>query len=216
MCCPVRRWASKQISFRMDSKNQKKLFSRHEELIDVVFPADEIEGDATLAKRKADYLKIFAMHIEIFEDLRQPHDFAEDEIIALQRKIDEFGRLIVSTCSGKDITNYIHISIAGHIRFFLRRFGNLYRHSNNNLEGCVKATRTYAQRGTQHGGFSGQGAKLNTNVVRNHKRHRMTKAMSDHFVSRLAFAMSKFDDDPTQYMRILHDKGKAIFDKQYV
>jgi len=53
------------------------------------------------------------------------------------------------------VSNYVHDLISGHIRFFLRKFGNIYRFGNVGFESFVGVVRSFVMRRTQEGGHSG-------------------------------------------------------------
>ena len=64
-------------------------------------------------------------------------DFDEDRIRYTQLILDKFCRTYVSLFGGAKVTNYIHIWMSGHLRFFLKEFKNLYRYCNIGFEGLL-------------------------------------------------------------------------------
>lgn len=63
-------------------------------------------------------------------------DFDEDRIRYTQKLVlDKFCSTYVSIYGGAKVTNYIHIWMSGHLRFFLNEFKNLYIYSNIGFEG---------------------------------------------------------------------------------
>ncbi|KAJ1401112.1 hypothetical protein B484DRAFT_405829 [Ochromonadaceae sp. CCMP2298] len=95
------------------------------------------------------------MYWAVFTELRRPCDFSPDEVDSVQLLMDQFCRALVSGFSVKDVTNYVHDLQAGHVRYFLRKHGNIYRYANIGLEATIKVLRTFSKAGTQRGGHVG-------------------------------------------------------------
>jgi hypothetical protein len=65
--------------------------------------------------------------------------------------MDRFGDSFIAMYGPVGITNYIHIWIAGHVRFFLREYGNVYRLAQHGFEGKMTTVRSYRRRRTNQG-----------------------------------------------------------------
>ena len=66
--------------------------------------------------------------------LRQRSDFTDNDIIDLQRKIDLFYDGWYDLCGKDGLTNYIHLLGSGHVMYYLKKYKNLYRFSNQAWE----------------------------------------------------------------------------------
>jgi hypothetical protein len=65
--------------------------------------------------------------------------------------MDRFGDQWIVMFGDAEIANYVHIWIAGHVRYFLRQFGNVYRMAQHGFEGKMTNVRTYRKRRTNQG-----------------------------------------------------------------
>ncbi|KAJ1380500.1 hypothetical protein B484DRAFT_412033 [Ochromonadaceae sp. CCMP2298] len=136
----------------MDGTDQLRLWAQWPDLLDLVY----LVGDEDYEQDRCnEYEAIVYRFRQIFRSLNRKEDFTEPQIRVLQREMDVFCTDYVDGFSKHDVTNYIHVLQSGEIRYFLRRYGSLYRHANIGLEACVKVMRTASQRGTQHGGHKG-------------------------------------------------------------
>jgi hypothetical protein len=57
------------------------------------------------------------------------------------------------------MTNYIHIVGAGHLTYFAKQYGNLYRFSQQGWESLNNLTKHYYYNSTNRGGSYGNGGK---------------------------------------------------------
>jgi hypothetical protein len=57
------------------------------------------------------------------------------------------------------ITNYIHILGSGHLPYFAKKYGNLYRFSQQGWEALNQMIKHYYFNNTNHGGSLGNGGK---------------------------------------------------------
>jgi hypothetical protein len=60
-----------------------------------------------------------------FQALQQKTDFTDEEIEAFQLQADEFFCRWTALAGYDDVTNYIHVLGAGHIRYYLQKWRNL-------------------------------------------------------------------------------------------
>ena len=77
------------------------------------------------------------------------------QIDAFQKKADEFFLEWINLIGYDGITNYIHLLGAGHIRYFLKKWRNLHRFSNQGLEAYNALVANYWHHRTQKGGGKG-------------------------------------------------------------
>jgi hypothetical protein len=161
----------------MDGGDQLRLWEQWPDLLDLVY----LQGDEEYEQdRCTEFEAIVYQFRQIFRSLNRKEDFTEQQIRVLQKQMDGFCTDFIDGFSKHDVTNYIHVLQSGECRYFLRRYGSLYRHANIGLEACVKVgilyyihcnpalyitsahhlryiqvMRTASQRGTQHGGHAG-------------------------------------------------------------
>ncbi|KAJ1385196.1 hypothetical protein B484DRAFT_440440, partial [Ochromonadaceae sp. CCMP2298] len=152
ICIKFPDFNSADCRFRMDGTDQKVLWANFSTLLDLVYQRSDAPEQVD---RCLEFQEVARAFSDIFADLYGRADLTPPEIDALQLKIDNFCRHFVDAFSKHDVTNYIHALQAGHFRFFLRRYGNMYKYANIGLEACVKVVRTFIRRGTQQGGHCG-------------------------------------------------------------
>ena len=58
------------------------------------------------------------------------HDITDEEILKLQKNIDEWYATWVSSICREEINNYIHILVPGHMVYYLKNYCNVYRFSH--------------------------------------------------------------------------------------
>jgi hypothetical protein len=66
--------------------------------------------------------------------LGQTQDFTDSDIDRLQVDIDAWNARWVALCGREGLTNYTHLLNSSHVTYYLRRFRNLYRYSNQGWE----------------------------------------------------------------------------------
>ena len=93
--------------------------------------------------------------IEQFQDvivaLIKRSDFSDDEIVALQRNIDLFHEAWYELCGKDGLTNYIHLLGSGHVMYYLKKYRNLYRFSNQAWERLNNMLKMFYLQKTQRG-----------------------------------------------------------------
>jgi hypothetical protein len=82
----------------------------------------------------------------------------------------------VSLFGNEHVTNYIRIIGAGHLSYFAKKYGNLYRYSQQGWESLNQLLKHYYFNNTNHGGSKGNGGKdvdgdyKNTTIIGDHCR----------------------------------------------
>jgi hypothetical protein len=92
--------------------------------------------------------------------LQQRTDFTEEDIITYQKKADEFFKAWLHLVGYDGITNYIHMLGAGHMMYFLRKWGNLNRLSNQGWESYNALVAAYWHHRTTRGGVGEERSKI--------------------------------------------------------
>jgi hypothetical protein len=72
--------------------------------------------------------------LKLIQLLRWKKTFTAAKIDSFQNKADDFFIGWINLVGYNGITNYVHMLGAGHIRFFLRKWGSLYRLQNQGWE----------------------------------------------------------------------------------
>ena len=88
----------------------------------------------------------------VMSKLRVRSDMFEDEVIVLQGEIDEWADVWIELTGAEGMTNYIHMLVAGHFAYYLIRYKNLYRFSQQGWEGQNKKIKSGFNSSTQRGG----------------------------------------------------------------
>ena len=146
--------ANKVNPFKLSCVRQRKVYGIWDHIIDSCFPANYVSNDKIRNERKLDYLELGHLFISIRDTLRGDEDFSEEEINALQLKMDNFCEKYTSMF-GAEITNYIHLWQSGDLLYYLRRYKNIHRHNTTCMEAIVGYLRTFLFRKTQNNGSSG-------------------------------------------------------------
>jgi hypothetical protein len=99
------------------------------------------------------------------KELRRKEDFTDEQIIAVQKKMDLFFQDWVDLQGIAGSTNYFHMMGSGHIADYLFKWRNLYRHSQQGWEAFNMLLKTFFFRRTAHGGAVNRGAGLKSRLL---------------------------------------------------
>jgi hypothetical protein len=110
--------------------------------------------------------------------------------------MDAYCDAYIERHGNRDITNYLHVIQAGHIRHQIRRFGNLFRYANIGLEAYIGTIRNYLTRRTQNGGHGGKKGEPKATNARAAKRFAIRTSVNT------MEAITK-EDDPLWYDNIV-------------
>jgi hypothetical protein len=95
----------------------------------------------------------------MWDCIERKEDFGERDILLLHKYTSTFMDQWVGLCHGKHMTNYIHVLGSGHLTYFAKHYGNLYRFSQQGWESLNKLIKHYYYNNTNHGGSYGNGGK---------------------------------------------------------
>jgi hypothetical protein len=107
-------------------------------LIDELFrncPESKSTNDGTLLNEILQIKSICSQYKRCMRLLNYKELFDEDRITFTQLVMDKFCESYASFFGGYKITSYLHIMWGGHLRTFLRIFGNIYIFANHGFEG---------------------------------------------------------------------------------
>ena len=78
-------------------------------------------------------------------------DFSDDDIVKFQRDIDLWYHVWMNLTGREGMTHYIHLFGAGYISYYLNKYFNLYRYSNQSQERLNKSVKRFYLQHTQQG-----------------------------------------------------------------
>jgi len=134
-------------SFPIDKKNNEKLaeFSHTNNMARKITKNMQFVAQICLENYEEDvlqdWLKVIELFGEVTEMLDDKKEYKEEEVYAFQKKADEFCKVYIKLTGMQGMTNYLHMLYAGHFSYFLLKYGNLYRFSQQgweNVNGKVK------------------------------------------------------------------------------
>jgi hypothetical protein len=97
--------------------------------------------------------------LPMWDCIERKDNFTHNDIIQLHKHTSTFMYQWVDLCEGKHMTNYIHVLGSGHLTYFAKNYGNLYRFSQQGWESLNKLIKHYYYNNTNHGGSYGNGGK---------------------------------------------------------
>jgi hypothetical protein len=97
--------------------------------------------------------------IPMWDWIERKEEFSEKDILVLHKYTAIFINQWVELCGGLHMTNYIHVVGAGHLTYFAKTYGNLYRFSQQGWESLNKLIKHYYYNNTNHGGSYENGGK---------------------------------------------------------
>jgi uncharacterized protein CbrC (UPF0167 family) len=120
-----------------------------EEIVDIVHVC--IPGNDGQPEQEK-WLSTFAAYRGTIQSLQRKDDFSQDDIDNFQCTADDFFQQWIDLTGYDGVTNYIHMIGAGHIRYFLSRWGNLNRFQNQGWEAYNAMLAAFWHHRTQKGG----------------------------------------------------------------
>jgi hypothetical protein len=86
--------------------------------------------------------------------------FHFEDVCAFQKDTDEFCSAYFALTGRDGMTNYFHLLHAGHYSYFLLKYGNLYRYSQQGWENVNAVLKRSFHQNSQKGGGKGGSSKL--------------------------------------------------------
>jgi hypothetical protein len=112
----------------MDNGRTLKVIDKFEILIDYCFPED-------VEPIKNQKWKACIPHYRVaMKKLRQKRDFTDDDISEFQKSFDLFYQIYIGEYGSRGTTNYLHLLSPRHMSDSLRKWRNLYIHSQQGWE----------------------------------------------------------------------------------
>jgi hypothetical protein len=120
--------------FKLPYDQSRKIFAIHQlsglrEAVYIAVPA----SDAT---KRAEWMRFLFHYVHVNEMLHSTAEYSAEDITELEQHIDAAYSLLIKSVGGKErgITNYFHYLGSGHLMWMVKRYGNLWRFSNEGAE----------------------------------------------------------------------------------
>jgi len=104
-------------------------------------------------ERKNMWLKALEQYRQVMIFARRREEFTDEDIEIFQCQCDLFYDTWIALHGTVGVTNYMHMLGAGHLLYYLKRYRNLYRYSQQGWEAVNKKIKLFFFNDTQHGGY---------------------------------------------------------------
>jgi hypothetical protein len=131
----------------------RKIVEELDGLVDLSIPESEPE-------LRMQWKSVAQIYVEVMRQLRRRNTFSVAHIDQFQSKADEFFIAWVNLVGYDGITNYVHMLGSGHIRYFLRKWGNLYKLQNQGWEQYNARVAAFWHHRTTKGGSKTDRSKI--------------------------------------------------------
>jgi hypothetical protein len=115
--------------------------------------------------RLADWQQMLSKYLLVIKLAFQHEEFGDEEIEAFQDLVDEWFYLYVELVGLQGVTNYIHLLGAGHLYFYLKVWGSLYRYQQQGWEMKNGIIASFINRRTRRGGAGGKYGPAHTSRI---------------------------------------------------
>jgi hypothetical protein len=101
----------------------------------------------------------------VMEGVRKHEHYNQEAVDQFQDLADDWFEHYVAVTGKDGCTNYTHLVASGHIGFYLKEWGNLYRYSQQGWEAYNSLLKSVYYRRTQRGGFGGKRNEATSRVA---------------------------------------------------
>jgi hypothetical protein len=108
---------------------------------------------------------MISKYLDVMKFAFRHEDFSDDELEDFQDLIDEWFYLYVQLVGLPGITNYIHLLGAGHLYFYIKKWGSLYRYQQQGWEMKNSVIASFIMRRTRKGGSGGKYGPAHTSRI---------------------------------------------------
>lgn len=115
-------------------------------------------------ERLGKWNEVISLWVNLMEFAGKRSDFSEEEIVEFQDQADDFFERWIDLTHLDGLGNYFHLVGAGHLAFYLREWGNLFRYSQQGWESMNSLIKTFFYRRTQRGGHGGKNDERNSKM----------------------------------------------------
>jgi hypothetical protein len=140
----------------MPNTHVRKFLDHFEELAELCIVDEE---------RLAKWNDVISLWINLMEFARKRSDFTEQDVLDFQDLADDFFELWIELKHLDGLGNYFHMIGAGHLAFYLREWGNLFRYSQQGWESMNALIKSFFYRRTQRGGHGGKNDEFNSKMA---------------------------------------------------
>jgi len=116
--------------------------------------------------RLRQWQEMLTKYLHVIKVAFQHEDFGDEEIEEFQDRVDEWFYLYVELVGLPGITNYMHLLGAGHLHYYLKTWGSLYRYQQQGWEMKNGIIASFVNRRTRRGGAGGKYGPAHTSRVR--------------------------------------------------
>jgi hypothetical protein len=114
--------------------------------------------------RRAEWNATIHLWNDVIGFARKRENFDDDAIEEFQTRADDWWAAWMSLVGRDGITNYTHIVSSGHLSFYMKEWGNLYRYSQQGWEAYNSLIKSVYYRRTQRGGHGGKKDEASSRV----------------------------------------------------
>jgi hypothetical protein len=141
----------------MPNQHARKFIDAFEDLVDICVPDDDV--------RNADWKDAAVKWRNLIHVARQKEDFTDEQIDELDKLCDDFFEAWLLLHGRNGLTNYIHLIGSGHLCYYVRKWRNLYKYSQQGWESLNSLIKRVFYTRTQRGGHGGKDDEANSKVV---------------------------------------------------
>ena len=109
------------------------------------------------------WISLLNVYIPMMELGKQHNDLSEEQIDEFHMLSQAFMKAYISLTPS--VTNYIHMFGAGHMTYYLKKYGNLYQFSQQGWEALNQKLKHFYFNNTNHGGCSGSSGAMQRGII---------------------------------------------------
>jgi hypothetical protein len=108
---------------------------------------------------------MLSKYLEVIKLAFQHEDFSNEDIEVFQDLVEECYYLYIELLGLPGVTNYIHLLGAGHLYFYLKKWGNLFCYQQQGWEMKNGVIASFINRRTRRGGAGGKYGPAHTSRI---------------------------------------------------
>ena len=138
---------NKLVDASMSNNTTRCFIDSLDEIVHIILDKPEESN------RVEQWLDVLSSYRELMELARKREDYSDEDIEAFQKLCDAFFSKWIDLHGTSGMTNYLHMLSAGHVTYYLHRYRNLYRYSNQGWESFNQKVKHLFFFHTQRGGY---------------------------------------------------------------
>ena len=141
--------------FSLKGEAGKNILSKSSEIINISlhFHRENI---------RSEWRAVLAKYQEVLAFLNRRHEFTDKDIRQFQQLADEYSEMWAHLTGLDGQTNYEHSIKSSHLSYYLSRYGNLYKYSQQGFEAMMSKIKCIYSRCTSRGGA---GAEVRSHIL---------------------------------------------------